>query len=91
MNRFDGILRSAWSILIAGALAFALVGCEGDTGPAGPAGPAGADGQDGEDGAPGPKGDKGDPAEFSAPVIVDSEGTVVGTLIESIRMRSKTE
>jgi OmcA/MtrC family decaheme c-type cytochrome len=50
MNRFDGILRSAWSILIAGALAFAVVGCEGDTGPAGPAGPAGADGQDGEDG-----------------------------------------
>ena len=51
MNRFDGLLNSAWSILIAGALAFAVVGCEGDTGPQGPAGPAGQDGLDGLDGA----------------------------------------
>ena len=51
MNRFDRILRSAWSMLIVGAFAFAVAGCEGDTGPAGPAGPAGADGLDGADGA----------------------------------------
>ena len=55
MNRFDGMKRWAWSILVMSALAFVLAGCEGSdgaqgaTGAAGPAGPAGADGQDGAD------------------------------------------
>ena len=53
MNRFDGLKRWAWSILVTGALAFALAGCEGDTGPQGAAGPAGADGADGADGLDG--------------------------------------
>jgi hypothetical protein len=53
MNRFDVLKRGAWSVLVMGALAFALVGCEGSdgaTGAQGPAGPAGADGADGADG-----------------------------------------
>ena len=50
MNRFDGLKRGAWSVLVMSALAFALVGCEGDTGPAGPTGATGADGADGQDG-----------------------------------------
>jgi len=53
MNRFELFKRGAWSVLVMGALAFALVGCEGDTGPqgaAGAAGAAGADGADGQDG-----------------------------------------
>jgi len=55
MNRFDGLKRWAWSILVMSALAFVLAGCEGSdgaqgaTGAAGPAGPAGADGADGAD------------------------------------------
>jgi OmcA/MtrC family decaheme c-type cytochrome len=51
MNRFEGILKSTWAILMAGALAFAVVGCEGDTGPAGQDGQDGQDGLDGQDGA----------------------------------------
>jgi OmcA/MtrC family decaheme c-type cytochrome len=47
MNRFDLFKRSAWSILVVGALAFALGGCSGD------------DGKDGADGAPGPQGEPG--------------------------------
>ena len=35
MNRFDGILRWAWSILVVCTLAFALGGCDGDDGAAG--------------------------------------------------------
>jgi len=51
MNRFDGFLRWAWSILIVCALAFALSGCEGDDGKDGV---DGTDGVDGVDGAPAP-------------------------------------
>ena len=47
MNRFDGFLRWAWSILVVFALAFALGACSGD------------DGKDGADGAPGPEGPPG--------------------------------
>ena len=53
MNRFDGFLRWAWSILVVCTLAFALGGCDGDTGPAGPAGATGADGATGPEGQPG--------------------------------------
>jgi OmcA/MtrC family decaheme c-type cytochrome len=56
MNRFDGLLNSAWSILMAGALAFAMVGCEGDDGAPGAAGPAG------------PQGDEGPPGEGTLPI-----------------------
>ena len=63
MNRFEVFKRVAWSVLIAGTLAFTVGGCDGDrgrdgpagpTGPTGPAGPAGTDGQDGQDGAAAP-------------------------------------
>ena len=47
MNRFDHFRRWAWSILVVGAMAFALGGCSGD------------DGKDGADGAPGPQGPEG--------------------------------
>jgi OmcA/MtrC family decaheme c-type cytochrome len=50
MNRFDGLKRWAWSILVMSALAFAMAGCEGDDGAPGATGPAGADGADGADG-----------------------------------------
>jgi len=59
MNRFDGLLRWAWSILVVCTLAFALGGCDGDdgaagaTGPAGPTGPTGDTGSDGQQGPPG--------------------------------------
>ena len=58
MNRFDGFLRWALSILIACTLAFSLGGCDGDDGAAGPAGPTGATGPDGPTGPPGPVPDK---------------------------------
>ena len=47
MNRFNGFLRWAWSILLVSAMAFALGGCDGATGPAGVAGPAGPEGPEG--------------------------------------------
>ena len=47
MNRFDYFKRWTWSILVVGAMAFALGGCSGD------------DGKDGADGAPGPAGPAG--------------------------------
>ena len=59
MNRFDGLLRWTWSILVVCALAFALGGCDGDdgaagaAGAAGPAGPTGDTGDTGSDGPPG--------------------------------------
>jgi len=53
MNRFDGFLRWAWSILIVCTLAFALGGCEGDDGKDGAAGAAGAAGPAGPAGPPG--------------------------------------
>ena len=49
MNRFEGLRRWAWSILVVSAMAFAIGGCSGDDGsdgapgPAGPQGPPGAD------------------------------------------------
>ncbi|MDH3614416.1 MAG: hypothetical protein OES10_14200 [Gammaproteobacteria bacterium] len=46
MNRFDRLLRWAWSILVVCTLAFALGGCEGDDGRDGAAGTDGTDGQD---------------------------------------------
>jgi hypothetical protein len=49
MNRLEVFKRFAWSLLVIGALSFAMSGCEGD------------DGQDGADGAPGAPGDPGDP------------------------------
>jgi len=60
MNRFDGLLRWGWSILVVCTLAFALGGCEGDDGTDGAMGAMGAtgatggDGADGADGPPGP-------------------------------------
>jgi OmcA/MtrC family decaheme c-type cytochrome len=54
MNRFDGFLRWAWSILVACTLAFTLVGCDGDDGAVGPAGPTGGTGPAGPPGPPGP-------------------------------------
>ncbi len=56
MNRFDGFLRWAWSILVACTLAFTLGGCDGDDGAAGAAGPAGPTGGTGPTGPPGPPG-----------------------------------
>jgi len=56
MSRFNGFLRWASSILIVGALAFTLGGCEGSDGAAGAAGAAGAPGADGPPGPPGPPG-----------------------------------
>ena len=47
MNRFNGFLRWAWSILLVSTMAFALGGCDGATGPAGVAGPAGPEGPEG--------------------------------------------
>ena len=47
MNRFEGLRRWAWSILVVSAMAFALGGCDGK------------DGKDGLDGAPGPEGPPG--------------------------------
>lgn len=49
MNRFDGFLRWAWSILVVCTLAFALGACSGDDGKDGADGVDGADGQDGQD------------------------------------------
>jgi len=57
MNRFDGLLRWGWSVLVVCTLAFALGGCEGDDGTdgaTGAVGPAGAAGPAGPDGPPGP-------------------------------------
>ncbi len=56
MSRFNGFLRWASSILIVGALAFTLGGCEGSDGAAGAAGAPGATGADGPPGPPGPPG-----------------------------------
>ncbi len=59
MNRLDGLLRWAWSILVVCTLAFALGGCEGDDGADGAAGAAGADGAAGPPGPPGAEGPPG--------------------------------
>ncbi|NCF72047.1 MAG: hypothetical protein GWP67_00965 [Gammaproteobacteria bacterium] len=53
MNRFDGFLRWAWSILVVCTLAFTLGGCEGDDGATGPTGPTGDTGSVGPEGPPG--------------------------------------
>jgi hypothetical protein len=50
MNRFVVFRRWAWSILVVGAMAFALGGCSGDDG---------KDGADGATGQPGPPGEQG--------------------------------
>jgi len=56
MNRFDGLARWAWSVLVVCTLAFALGGCEGDDGNDGAAGAAGAAGAPGTDGTDGTDG-----------------------------------
>ena len=48
MNRFDGLLRLAWSTFVVCTLAFALGGCEGNDGAAGAPGAAGTPGTDGQ-------------------------------------------
>ena len=48
MNRFDGLLRLAWSTFVVCTLAFALGGCEGKDGAAGAPGAAGTPGTDGQ-------------------------------------------
>jgi len=59
MNRFDGLARWTWSVLVVCTLAFALGGCSGDdgkdgaAGSPGAAGAAGAPGTDGTDGTDG--------------------------------------
>ena len=50
MNRFEVFKRSAWSMLVVSALAFAVGGCSGDDG---------RDGADGADGSAGPAGPTG--------------------------------
>ena len=65
MNRFDGFLRWAWSILVVCSLAFALGACSGDDGKDGAAGAAGAAGADGADGPAGPVGPEGPPGTGS--------------------------
>ena len=58
MNRFEGLRRWAWSILIVSAMAFAMGGCSGD---------------DGRDGAPGPAGPQGPPgADAPAPDAIEA-------------------
>ena len=57
MNRFDGLLRWALSILVVCTLAFA--GCSGDDGRDGAAGTAGPAGPPGSEGPPGPDGTAG--------------------------------
>jgi OmcA/MtrC family decaheme c-type cytochrome len=49
MNRFAGLKRSAWSILVVSAMAFAMGGCSGDDGKDGADGQNGVDGTDGTD------------------------------------------
>ena len=65
MNRFDGFLRWAWSVLIVCTLAFALGACSGDDGKDGV---DGQDGADGADGAPAPVPDPIDAAIAMAEV-----------------------
>lgn len=59
MNRFEVFRRWAWSILIVGAMAFALGGCSGDDGR------DGADGQQGPPGEQGPEGPAGPGASIT--------------------------
>jgi len=59
MNRFDGLARWAWSVLVVCTLAFALGGCSGDDGRDGADGTAGAAGADGTDGTDGTDGADG--------------------------------
>ena len=70
MNRFEVFKRFAWSLLVIGALSFAMSGCEGD------------DGRDGADGAPGAPGDPGDPGAPGADGIScwDTNANGVGDL-----------
>jgi len=75
MNRFDGLKRSAWSILVMSALAFALTGCEGDTGPQGATGAAGADGADGLDGQDGADGGGGTVTPLETCNVCHGEGS----------------
>ena len=46
MNRFETFKRIAWSVLVVGAIAFGMSGCEGDDGRDGAAGAPGTDGTD---------------------------------------------
>ena len=62
MNRFIGLQRWSWSILVASALAFAIGGCSGDDGRDGEPGPQGPPGADG---APGPEGPTGPGASIT--------------------------
>ena len=65
MNRFEGLRRWAWSILVVSAMAFALGGCDGKDGKNGL---DGQDGQDGADGQPAPVPDAIDAAIAMAEV-----------------------
>jgi OmcA/MtrC family decaheme c-type cytochrome len=79
MNRFDGFLRWAWSILVVFTLAFALAGCDGDDGndgATGPAGPAGAAGDDGTPGETGPAGPRASITPLESCNVCHSEGSV---------------
>ncbi|MGI9225842.1 MAG: carboxypeptidase regulatory-like domain-containing protein [Woeseiaceae bacterium] len=49
MNWFEAFKRTTRSILVVGAVAFAMGGCDGDDGASGAAGAAGSDGQDAVD------------------------------------------
>lgn len=75
MNRFDALKRWTWSVFIVSFLAFAFVGCEGDTGPQGPPGADGTDGLDGADGPPGPPGPPGTGIDPIAQAAVESCST----------------
>jgi len=75
MNRFDGFTRWAWSVFVAGALSFALAGCDGSDGATGPQGPQGPEGPPGQDGLPGAGVDPNDPATLIALSKTEACGT----------------
>ena len=78
MNRFDGFLRWAWSILVVFTLAFALGGCDGDDGKDGadwPDGAAGAAGMDGTEGPEGPAGPRASITPLESCGVCHSEGS----------------
>jgi OmcA/MtrC family decaheme c-type cytochrome len=90
MNRFEGILKSAWSLIIVGAFAFALSGCEGDDGPPGPQGPQGEQGEQGEQGPPGPTADETpvDVGDATTVAELSAAGDVLVAEITDVTMAS---
>ncbi|MDJ0699747.1 MAG: hypothetical protein QNJ07_07800 [Woeseiaceae bacterium] len=77
MNRFQHLIKLAWSFLVVITLAFAMSGCDGDDGAQGPAGPTGPTGAGGPIGPQGPPGTPAPVTALESCAVCHDDGSYV--------------